>query len=83
MGELKGFFESQHGLITRKQALSSGMTARAIDWRLQTGEWSNERPCVHRLAGVPSSWEQRLHAAMIWSHGAVSHRSAARPTEGV
>ncbi len=78
MDALTAKFETQHGLITRAQLQNLGCSRRAIDWRRTLGEWLPVRPGVYRLRGVPSSWDQRLHSAMLWANGAASHRSAAR-----
>lgn len=78
MNDLTPLFEAQHGLITRAQALNNGFSRRAIDWRLKCGEWIAVRSGVYRLRGLASTWDQRLHAAMLWTKGAASHRSAAR-----
>jgi hypothetical protein len=78
MDELTNWFERQHGLVTRAQVLRAGLSRRAIDWRLKTGQWLAARPGVYRLRGTLATWEQRVHAAMLWSCGAASHRTAAR-----
>ncbi|MBS1153086.1 MAG: hypothetical protein H6Q89_4784 [Myxococcaceae bacterium] len=78
MDELTRWFEAQHGLVTRVQALKLGLSRRAIDWRLQTREWEVARTGVYRLSGSHATWDQRAHAAMLWSCGAASHRTAAR-----
>ncbi len=78
MDDVTKWFEKQHGLITRTQLLKAKHTRTAIAWKLTTGEWIAVRPGIYRLAGVVSNWDQRLHAAMLWSCGAASHRSAAR-----
>lgn len=69
----------QHGVISRAQARDLGFTARAIVRRLESGRWETMHPAVYRIAGSPSSWEQRLMAGiLLGGPGALaSHRAAA------
>lgn len=69
----------QYGVITRKQATSLGMSGRAIQRLLVTGEWERVRRGVFRLASSGRSWRQDVMIACQWiGSGAVaSHRSAA------
>ena len=71
--------EKQSGLISRDQAIRTGMSERAIGRRLGAGRWRQVLPGVYRLAGVPTSWEQSLKAATLWGGEGcvVSHRAAA------
>ncbi len=55
----------QLGLITRLQALDAGVTAGEIRWRAATGRWSKIRFGVFAVAGAPTSWEQRVLAAVL------------------
>lgn len=68
---------SQHGLITRAQALSS-LSTKQVEGRVSRGVLVPVRPGVYRFQGVPESWEQRLLAACLASDGVASHRAAAR-----
>lgn len=68
----------QHGVVSRRQAIEAGMTARMIQWRLQGAEWVAIHPGVYRLDGVPVTWHQRVLAAALATGGVASHRSAAR-----
>jgi very-short-patch-repair endonuclease len=76
---LQRLFESQHGVIHRRQALSLGLTRGAIQERLARGEWEAVLPATYRLVGCPRTWHQLVMAACLWAGpGAVaSHRSAA------
>ena len=71
--------EKQFGLISRDQAIGTGMSERAIGRRLGAGRWRQVLPGVYRLAGAPASWEQSLKAATLWGGEGcvVSHRAAA------
>ncbi len=74
----------QHGLISRAQALDTGMTSRQIERRVISGMWVREASGIYRHEAVPSTLRSRL-LALCMAHGAVaSHRSAAalHPIEG-
>lgn len=76
--DVRRLFEVQHGVLLRSQALKHGMTKRVIDGLLERKEWIRAYSGLYRLGGMPETWEQRVHAAMLWSSGAASHRTAAR-----
>lgn len=70
---------NQHGLVSRVQALESGLTSSGIDRRLANGAWEYLYPRVYRLSGSPrTAWQKVLAACM---HGGdatfASHRTAA------
>ena len=71
---------SQHGVISRAQALTAGMTERAIDRRIATGHWKRVHAGVYRVSPFRTSWHQRLAALVLFGGPAAlaSHRSAAR-----
>ncbi|MGI8521369.1 MAG: type IV toxin-antitoxin system AbiEi family antitoxin domain-containing protein [Actinomycetota bacterium] len=68
----------QHGVITREQALSAGLSRRQIDLRLRSGVWQRLLPTVYRPAELPATWHQRVMAACLWAGAgaAASHRTA-------
>lgn len=68
----------QSGLLTRAQARASGLTERAIDWRLSSGRWTVLHPGVYLTAPGRDDWEMRAVAALLHAGtGAVlSGRSA-------
>jgi len=69
----------QHGLITRRQAVSAGFSPERIEQRVTSGRWIRMGPGVYRLAGAPVTWLQRALASCLMAGPAamVSHRSAA------
>ena len=71
------FFLVQHGIITRSQARTAGLTARQIDLRLARGEWIREQPAVFRHGAIPRTWESELLAACLAAGGLASHRCGA------
>ena len=70
----------QHGLATRSQAISRGMTRRMIEGRLRSGVWVLRHPAVYAVAGAPASWEQAVLAACLAGGGGTvaSHGTALR-----
>lgn len=70
----------QHGLITREQALAAGVSATTISRWVASGRWERRRPGVYVVGAAPSTWTQRVLAAvLVVGAGALaSHRTAAR-----
>jgi len=75
-----GMARAQHGLILRGQLLASGLSPATIQRWMDCGRLEAVHRGVHRLAGAPLTWDQRLWAAVMAAGGdaVVSHRSAAR-----
>jgi hypothetical protein len=71
--------QSQHGVVTRRQALEQGLSPRVIDLRLQAGQWEPIHRGVFRLAGSDPGWPQPAMAACLAAGGdaVASYRSAA------
>lgn len=69
----------QHGLITRRQATELDFSPRTIGRRVASGDWVPVFRGVFRLAGFPTTFEQRLLAAClsIGPDAVASHRGAA------
>ena len=74
---------NQHGLITRSQAHSLGLTSRQIDHRVAKGRWFRQRPGVYIVGAAPTSWEQLVHGACLAAgdDASASHRTGARSWE--
>ena len=70
---------SQHGLVTREQLRTSGLTDAMIEGLLARGLLVCVHRGVYRVAGVPVTWRQLVLAACLaGGPGAVaSHRAAA------
>lgn len=70
----------QHGMLTRGDARSTGMTDKQIDRRLAAGLLVAVHPGVYRHAAHPDSERSQLLAAVLACRdiAVVSHRSAAR-----
>ena len=68
----------QCGVLSRSQAKSCGLTARAIDRRVARGEFLLVHPGVYLIAGAAPSWRRDLWAAFLGAGpaAAISHRSA-------
>ncbi len=70
--------ESQHGLITRTQAVDQ-LSQSAIDRRLRAKRWIPVFPGVYRVSGAPQTPHQIALATTLWAGegAAVSHLAAA------
>jgi hypothetical protein len=68
---------SQHGLISREQALRRGMTAGEWRWLSQSDDWRRVYAGVYRRVGAPQTWEQALMAGCLSADAIASHRAAA------
>lgn len=69
----------QHGVFSRSQAVSLGLSEDAADRRLRSGRWRAVEPGIYAMAGSPDTWERRLVSAVLVSRGRalVSHVTAA------
>lgn len=67
----------QHGLVTRQQALSAGLSSAAIGRRVATATWLPVVAGVYALASSPASWQRQVLAACLAVGGFASHRTAA------
>ena len=56
----------QAGVISRRQALESGLTSRQIERLLRTLEWLPVHPGVYRLHAAVPTPETALRAASLW-----------------
>ncbi len=78
--DLVAVARQQHGLVSRGQAASAGLSDTAIRKRLQAGRWTRLRTGVYVIGGAPPSWEQRVLGTCMagGSDVVASHRTAAR-----
>lgn len=58
---------SQAGVISRDQALHSGMSAAAVDDRLRVRRWRPVHPRVYLVGGRRLDEEVRVRAALLWA----------------
>ena len=67
------------GIVSRRQLIALGFTARMIRTRVASGVLEQLAPNVFRIAGSPDTWQQRLWAAIAEAgdDAVASHRSAA------
>ena len=77
MDTLDELFRAQYGLITRAQAMASGLSERQIDHRLSEQQWIRRHRSVYLHAAIRPSWESQLLAATLATGGLASHRSGA------
>jgi very-short-patch-repair endonuclease len=69
----------QHGLVARRQALSIGLSKKAISHRINTGRWETVREGVFAVGGHGPSRQQCILAAVLAAGdtAAASHFTAA------
>jgi predicted transcriptional regulator of viral defense system len=76
-GRLDAEAARQHGVITRSEARSAGLTDRRIRLRVASGRWRRESRDVFVVAGAPQTPRQALLIASLRHDAAASHWSAA------
>lgn len=65
---LSALLDKQHGIVTRSQARSCGLSSRAIDYRLRrTGPWQVLLPGVYQTWTGPAGTAQRQIAALLYA----------------
>jgi hypothetical protein len=76
---MQGDLGNQHGVITRAQRFSAGLSPRQLEHRLCSGAWRKLLPRVYAPAEMPATWHQRVMAACLWAGdgSAAFHRTAA------
>ena len=68
----------QAAVVSRAQLMRAGRTASQIDGLIARRDLVELMPSVYSPRPVPASISQREWAAVLWSGGVLSHRSAAR-----
>ena len=63
--QLRNLAQIQHGLLTRSQCLTAGMTRDALDWRVRSGRWARPHDGVFLVRPGQRSWTTRAIAAML------------------
>lgn len=69
---------AQYGVVTRRQALETGLTRRHVAARVASGQFVVMHPGIYRLEGSPGGLEQAAMAATLATgpQGLASHRTA-------
>jgi hypothetical protein len=67
---------SQHGLISRDQALRAGVTPGSWTWLTRSDDWRRVYAGVYRHVGAPRTWNQTVMAGCLAADGIASHRAA-------
>jgi len=90
--KLQAIARNQAGMVSRQQALRSGLTRGMVDTKLKSGWWRQVHPGVYRTFTGPMNRDARLWAAVLYAgRGAyLSHETAAeingfadRPSEAI
>lgn len=58
---------SQHGLLTRAQAIAAGMSATSVKTRVRSGRWERRARGVYAIAGSPKTRAQEILLACLAS----------------
>jgi very-short-patch-repair endonuclease len=76
---MEALAKTQHGLVTRAQALECGLSRSAIQHRRERGRWELVARGVYRISGALESPRQRALVAVLASgpDAVLSHASAA------
>lgn len=76
--DLVGIAAGQRYLVTRREALDTGMSMTAIRRKLATGELVRRQAGVYQVDSRPQEWRDRLMSALLAAGPAslVSHRAA-------
>lgn len=71
---------AQHGLITRSQAHSLGVSPQALKTAVAAGRWERIRQGVYVVGAAPTTWQQRVLAACLAAgpDAMASHRTSVR-----
>lgn len=67
----------QLGLISREEALASGLSRHALRRRLQSGKWQELFCGIYLPSPQAPTLKQQLFAGSRWAGGVASHQSAA------
>lgn len=81
-GRLREHARLQEGVVSRRQALTSGMSPHAVKWAVRRGDWRQVHPGVYATFTGQVSRRARLWAALLYAgEGAIlSHETAAELT---
>lgn len=63
--QLRTYAGRQRDLVTRRQCLAAGLSARAVEWRLTSGRWAAVQPGVYLTRPGRDDWETRALAALL------------------
>jgi len=77
MDSLYSYVSTRHGVFSRAEALTLGLSSSQINRRVQVGQFRRLAPSGYGIAGSPSTWHQKARMAALTTGGLVSHRAAA------
>lgn len=77
MESLFDFVSTRHGVFSRLEANTLGVSNSQISTRVRNGQFLRVAPSVYAIAGAPNTWEQRARVAALSTRGLVSHQAAA------
>jgi predicted transcriptional regulator of viral defense system len=70
--------EQFHGVFTREDALTAGLSSDQLDGAVAAGQYERIYPSVYAVSGAPRTMRLFQRAACVWAgpDGSLSHRSA-------
>jgi hypothetical protein len=63
--QLRKLAQVQHGLLTRSQCLTAGMTRDSLDWQVRSGRWVRPHDGVFLVRPGQQSWTTQAVAALL------------------
>ncbi|WP_143448086.1 type IV toxin-antitoxin system AbiEi family antitoxin domain-containing protein [Kineosporia sp. R_H_3] len=57
--------QDQAGVVSRRQALDAGLSARQVDWRVRSGRWARLHPGIYVTHTGPPAAPGRVWAALL------------------
>jgi hypothetical protein len=63
--QLRSHARRQRDLVTRRQCLAAGLSARTVEWRLKSGRWVALHPGVYLTLPGRDDWETGAVAALL------------------
>ncbi len=71
------YLADHHGVFTRAEASTFGITDNVLSGMLRRGEIVRTHPSTYRMASNPRTWHAQLRSASLSARGVASHRAAA------
>ncbi len=56
----------QDGVVSRPQALASGLTSKQVRWRVESGDWQRLHRGVYLTNSGAVTWRARARAGLLW-----------------
>lgn len=77
MDPFRCYLADHHGVFSRAEAATFGVTDNYIAGMLRRGEIVRTQPSTYRSSSNPRTWQSQLRSASLSARGVASHRAAA------